>query len=58
MSAFIYHPKGSMCGACKLRNNDCSDMQFNKMTPMKKYRDANGQNTFIVVRCTSFNKLN
>lgn len=45
-------PKGGMCRACKLSDNDCSDMQFKEMPRISK-GDRDG---FVIVKCVNFKR--
>lgn len=44
-----HQPKGSMCLACAKQNNDCSKLDFAKMTVL--YRASLMQ---VIVKCTEF----
>ena len=46
-----YQPKGSMCAVCLFWNEDCSNMDFKSMRPMKK------ENSVIIVKCDAFHRL-
>lgn len=48
MTYAIYQPKGSMCMACALKNQDCSSLEFSQMKVMFALRDA------AIVYCTVF----
>lgn len=46
-----YQPKGSMCMACKKRDEDCSALPFHTMPRLEGDAD-----TQIIVRCTKFER--
>jgi len=57
--ANIYHPKGSMCGACVNKDMPCDKaMDFKVMPIMSQYSTANDDTVYKIVNCLMFNKTN
>ena len=50
----IYHPKGSMCFACKDTKKDCTGLDFKGMPFL--YRYNHNEDQFNVVKCTNFTR--
>ncbi len=46
-----YIPKGSMCAACKRRDNDCSKLDFAHMEVIESYYGG-----LRVVKCDNFER--
>lgn len=47
-----YQPKGSMCGACKHRSEDCSRLPFELMRVVESINHGSVQ----IVRCSEYIK--
>ena len=45
-----FHPKGSMCAACKNALEDCSRLDFSSMPVIQSYDSTH------VVRCSEFKR--
>jgi len=46
----LYVPKGGMCTACKKKYEDCSKLEFEKMTIVNTFHDT------AFVKCTEFER--
>lgn len=51
---YRHQPKGSMCCSCSLNKSDCSELTFNKMPVIDKYKD--GDDIVRIVKCTEYVK--
>jgi hypothetical protein len=47
----IYIPKGGLCITCKFKLNNCSQLPFSTMKPIKDYRDG-----YIAVKCEKYER--
>jgi len=52
VNGILYHPKGSMCEACKYNHLDCSDLLFSTMQTLEVY--SKGDLEIHKVKCTEF----
>ncbi len=54
----IYHPKGSMCAVCVNKDKDCAKvLDFKLMPVMSQYSPVGDKNSYKIVKCSMFNKL-
>lgn len=47
----VYRPSGMMCLVCQHKDRDCSKLQFDTMSPIRKDKDGT-----IVVKCIEWRK--
>jgi hypothetical protein len=52
MNKIEYIPKGGMCAGCYYREGDFSELEFRKMTAIKKP----DENNIVIVKCDDYRK--